>query len=121
MTVIKEIHLFLSNTIWLFFLALGLWGLWRAYRHGGVDGSYLGAMIIGEGLFVVQAILGAILWFGGGRPDRGVHILYGIFAIVCLPGAFAYLRGDDSNRAQWIFALLCLFLFGVSLRAIGTS
>jgi hypothetical protein len=38
-----------------------------------------------------------------------------------MPGAFAYVRGDDSNNTQWLYALLTLFLFGVALRAIGTA
>ncbi|MCI0398422.1 MAG: hypothetical protein L0322_26300, partial [Chloroflexi bacterium] len=93
----------------------------RAIRKQGVDGSYMGAMVIGEGLFILQAILGVVLLFGGSAPGRTVHFLYGVFALVALPGLFAYLRGDDTNRAQWSYAILCLFLFGVSLRAIGTG
>lgn len=121
METIAEIHSVLSRTIWLFFLLLGLWGLFRAIRNNGVDGSYLGALVIGEGLYILQAIMGAILWIGGERPGRTVHLLYGVFALVALPGLFAYMRGDDSNRAQWLYAILTLFLFGVSLRAIGTG
>jgi hypothetical protein len=117
-----ELHNFLSNTVWLFFLLLGLWGVVRAIQKQGVDGAYLGAMIIGQALFYIQAILGLILYFEGGRPLRGnFHYLYGVFALVFLPGMFAYLRGDDSNRGQWIYALCCLFLFGIALRAIGTA
>ncbi len=95
--------------------------MYRAIRNNGVDGSYLGAMAIGEMLFVVQAILGIILLFGSSSPGRTVHFLYGVFAIVAMPGLFAYLRGDDSNNAQWAYAIMTLFLFGVALRSIGTG
>lgn len=121
METISALHGVLSNTAWLFFLVLGIWGVFRALRRNGVDASYLGALVIGEGIFVVQAVLGAILWFAGERPGRGVHLLYGVFALVALPGLFAYLKGDDSNQAQWYYAVATLFLFGVAFRAIGTG
>lgn len=121
MEIVLNLHQVLSNTTWLFFLIVGLWGMYRAIRGFSVDGSYLGAMAVGEILFIVQGILGLILLIGAGSPGRGVHILYGIFAIVALPGLFAYLRGDDSNNAQWAYAIMILFLFGVALRSIGTG
>jgi hypothetical protein len=121
METIVTIHGALSRTVTLFFLILGLWGLFRALRKNSVTGSYMGALVIGEGLFVLQAILGLILLIGGSAPARTVHLLYGVFALVALPGLFAYMKGDDSNRAQWMYAILTLFLFGVSLRAIGTG
>jgi heme A synthase len=121
METIFNLHRVLSNTTWLFFLLVGIWGMYRAIRGYNVDGSYLGAMVIGEILFIVQAFLGVILIVGAGSPGRAVHFLYGAFAVVALPGLFAYLRGDDSNNSQWAYAIMVLFLFGVALRAIGTG
>ncbi len=121
MEIIVEIHRVLSNSIILFFLLLGLWGVVRAIRKRGVEASYLGAMVIAEVLFILQAVLGAVLLFDGARPGRIVHLIYGTFALVALPGLFAYLKGDDSNQAQWYYAIAILFLFGVALRAIGTG
>ena len=117
MSFVAEVHRVLSQSIMLFFLLLGLWGLFKAIRKNSVDGSYMGALVIGEGLFLLQAILGIVLWVGGERPARTVHILYGVFAVVALPGLFAYIKGDDSNRAQWYYGLLTFFLFGVSMRS----
>lgn len=125
MTSLTQIHGALSNTAWLFFLALGLWGLFRAIRGQAINGSYLGAAFIGQMIFVAQAILGAILWLGNGSTSMarpGIHLLYGVFALVFLPFIyFSVLRGDDSNRAQWVMAFTTLFLFGIALRAITTS
>ncbi len=120
--MLTQIHATLANTTWLFFLVVGLWGLLRAVRGRGMSSSYLGALVVGEGIYVLQAVLGFILWFGGDRPGRGgIHLLYGIFAIVFLPFLFGVLRGDDSNRGQWVFALATLFLFGVALRLVDTG
>jgi heme A synthase len=122
METLAQLHGVLSNTAVLFFFLLGVWGLIRAFRKNGVDSSYLGALVIGELIFVLQAVMGIILAIGGDAPGRGiVHYIYGAFALVALPGLFAYMRGDDSNQAQWYYALLTLFLFGVATRAITTG
>jgi len=119
------IHSRFSQTIVLYFLFLGIWGLYRAIRRYGVDGSYLGALVIGQVLYWLQGGMGAVLWAGGfirdvARPE--MHILYGAFALVFLPFVFLVgLKGDDSNRAQWVLALTTLFLFGVAERAISTT
>ena len=120
MATLVEVHRLLSNTIWLFFLLLGLWGLYRAYRSEVVDGGYLGAMVIAEGLFILQGILGTIIGINNGSFDR-IHVLYGIFGIVFLPFIYFYQRGDDSNRGQWVYAFATLFMFGIALRAIQTA
>jgi CDP-diglyceride synthetase len=121
MAIVTFLHGFLQSPIMLFFLLLGLWGLFRAVQKNGVDGSYMGALVIGEGLLILQGILGIVLWIAGERPGRPVHILYGVFAVVALPGLFAYIKGDDSNRAQWYYGMLTFFLFGVSIRAASVA
>lgn len=125
MNAIAALHGALANTTWLFFLFLGLWGVVRAIRGQSVDGSYLGASVIGVLLFVTQGLLGGLLWLNGlgaalSRPD--MHILYGSFGIVFLPFIYlVVLRGDTSNRGQWVMAFAILFLFGIALRGINTS
>lgn len=113
----------ISNATRLFFLLIGLWGLWRAVRGNPVDGSYLGALAVGELLFVVMLLFDLILWFGEVRPQRtGLHYLYAVFAVLLLPFIYSsVLRADDSNRAQWIYAFVTLFLFGIADRAIATA
>jgi len=125
MTTIVAIHGALANTAWLFFLLIGLWGLYRAIRGQSVNSSYLGAAFIGQAIFVTQNILGALLWIGGHSVNiqrPGIHALYGVFALVFLPFIYlSVLRGDDTNRAQWVLAFTTLFLFGIALRLITTS
>lgn len=121
MDFIGELHEVISRSTMLFFLLIGVWGTYRAFRRYEVDGSYFGALVIAEGLFIVQAIVGVILIIGGAMPGRTIHFLYGAFGLVALPGLFAYIKGDDSNRAQWYYAIMTLFLFGVALRSIGTG
>ncbi|MEM7331193.1 MAG: hypothetical protein AAF490_03805 [Chloroflexota bacterium] len=123
MEILLAIHQGVGNMVWMFFLALGAWGLFRAIRGEGVDGNYIGAAYIGQGLFILQGILVAVLWFNGfneslARP--AIYALYIIFDLIFLPFIyFTVLQGDSSNRGQWVLAFATLFLFGMSLRLIA--
>jgi hypothetical protein len=112
-----------SNTIWLFLLFLGLWSLWRSIRGLGINSNFLGAFVVAEIVIVVQAVLGALLWLtghGGNVTDPAIHILYGAFSLVFLPFVFLYwLKGDDSNRAQWVLTFAILFQFGTIFYRFG--
>jgi heme A synthase len=121
MDVVSELHTIISRTSILFFALLGAWGVIRAFRKQGVDGSYLAAAVIGESVFILQALLGLTLVIGGARPGRTMHFLYGAVALIALPALFAYTKGDDSNQAQWYYAILALMLTGIAFRAISTA
>ena len=124
METLSTIHTLLSNTIWMFFLAVGVWGVYRGIRRASVDGNYFGSVVIGQILFYVQGAMGVILWFGGvSHPVDGfMHWLYGTFSLVFLPFVYlVWLRGDDSNQAQWVLGFATLFMFGISLRSITTG
>ena len=122
MASLTILHARLVITILLFFGALALWGFFNYLRGQGVSGSYLGALAVGELLMLSEFIVGLILLLSGQRPYRvGVHILYGVVAILTLPGTFAYIRGRDSRWEQLIYVTVCLFLCGIALRAITTG
>lgn len=122
MTFLLTMHARLVFTILLFFGALSLWGLFNYLRGQGVSGAYRGALAIGELLMLAQFIIGVLLLFNSRQPPRlGVHILYGVVAIILLPGTFSYTRGRDSRYEQLIYALVCMFLCGIALRALETG
>ena len=118
MATLTFIHARLSVTMLLFMLALGLWGLWNFLRGEGMSGSYWGGLAIGEGLVIVQGLLGVALYALGGAPSRGIlHILYGVVSIIALPAAFSFTRGRSTRYETLIYAIIALFLAGVSIRA----
>lgn len=118
---LNSIHRSLSTALLLFTALSGLWGLVTYARGRGVTGSYWGILACLELLAVGQDLLGLAMLLSGEQPGRLVHILYGIVAVVTLPGAYAYTRGRDDRRAALQYGLLCLFLLGVSLRAAATA
>ena len=125
MATLITIHGTFANTIRLFFLFLGVWGLFRAVRGQDVDGSYLGALVLGVIIFVVQGIMGVILWINGFMavvPRPEMHILYGVFPIVFIPFVYlSMLKGDTSNRGMWVLTFAVLFTFGVAWRAMSIA
>lgn len=115
MDAIFTIHQALTNTAMLYFLALGIWGFYRAVRGQNVNSSYAGALVVAQVVLIVNIVLGGLLW-GNGRSTAmarfDVHVLYGAFVLIFLPFVFvALLRGDDSNRAQWVWGFVNLFMF----------
>ena len=122
MAALAVLHARLLVTILLFFGALSIWGLVSYLRGQSISGSYKGALAIGELLMLVEFVLGVLLLLGGAQPYRlSIHILYGIVAIIGLPGAFAYTRGRDDRWELLIYATVCLFLCGIALRALSTG
>ncbi|RME45361.1 MAG: hypothetical protein D6791_10950 [Chloroflexi bacterium] len=116
-----EIHGRLANTAVLFTLVVGLWALFNYVRRQGISPSYWGTLVIGELLLVVQGLIGAVMFFQGGRPPRIIHFLYGVLVLLVWPGVYAYTEGRDTRREALIYGLASLFLFGLALRAIGTG
>jgi hypothetical protein len=122
MATLTLLHARLLFTILLFFGALSLWGVFGYLRGNGISGGYRGALAIGELLMLAEFLLGAILYIGGDRPYRpSIHILYGVVAIIMLPGTFSYTRGRDGRPELLIYVLVCLFLCGIVLRALSTG
>ena len=117
-----EIHSRLANTALLYTVIMAVWGLWRYFRRQQVESNYWGALVIAEILYLVQAVLGAYLYFSRiGRLDRGVHILYGVVIVLVIPGIFTFTRGRAERRAMLVYGAGFVFLAGIVLRAMSTG
>ena len=118
-----DLHDRLGNTALLFTAIMTIWGLWRYFRRQGIDSSYWGALVIAEILYVVQDVIGVIVYAGGAvRPlNPFMHILYGVVNVLVLPAIFFFTRGDDQRRSMLIYSLGFLFLIGIFLRLQATG
>jgi hypothetical protein len=115
------LHSRIANAAWLYMAVLGIWSFINYVRGRGVDGSVIGAVVVGELLMLAQAGLGLIMFLSGLYPASTIHFLYGSLAILALPALWVYTRGATDRRASLIWALAGLFMFGLALRAIGTA
>ena len=120
---LAEMHARLGNTALYFTAAMAIWGLWRFFRRQGVDSNYWGAMVIAEVLYLLQASLGLFVYLSGaGELDKQyIHILYGVVAVLVVPGVFVYARGDEQRRSSLVYAVSFLFLVGIILRSASTG
>lgn len=112
-----------ANMAVIFHLILGLWGLFRAIRQSPMDGSYQGAIVIGWFVFVGTAVIDLLLFLNNMKPsDAGIHYLYTAFSLIFAPFVyFVLLKGDDSNRGQWVMAFAMMFMCGIAIRSIQTG
>jgi hypothetical protein len=121
MPTLQFLHARLADSLLLFFAIAGVWSLIAALRGRGVSSAAWGILAVGELLALAQAGLGLAAYLNGARPGREVHILYGVVAGLTLPAYYAFSRGRDDRRASWAYALLCLFLAGISARSAATG
>lgn len=119
---LSVLHGNLANSVLLFMVIAGVWGIVTRFRNQSISGNYWGILAVGELLILGQGILGSYLWLIGERPGRmGVHILYGVVAVISLPAYYAITKGRDDKYASLAYGFLCLFLAAISLRAAATG
>lgn len=111
----------IANAAWLYMAILGAWSFFNYFRGRGVDGSLIGAIIIGEIMMLAQAVLGLVMLLSGLYPAGTVHFLYGSLAVLALPALWVYTRGATDRRASLVWGVAGLFMLGLALRAIGTA
>jgi hypothetical protein len=121
MDAIHLLHENLATTVMLFFLAVGLWGMFEFARGGAIGGNIAGAFVIGQVLAVVQSLFGAALYlFTDDRPGM-IHVLYGIMACISLPFAWSYMRDKAPRPGLLMYSLISLFIFGLAIRGMSTA
>jgi len=96
----------------LFFAALlGVLGIIDLLRRRQVGGGFRSGFLLLWGLTMAQGLLGAIIFVGGHRPNL-LHLVYGAFAVLFLPGVYvyaggrrAYTEGTILTIAAWVVAI----------------
>jgi hypothetical protein len=122
--VVVNLHQGFARVVLIYSLLLALWGLFLFFRGSNPSGGYLGALVINEGVAVLQSLIGLVLIGQGHRPDDPLHYLYGVVLVLTLPAAYYYsgLTGGGSDRRDsLVFALAGLFLFAIGIRATTTG
>jgi hypothetical protein len=116
-----RLHAVTATAFTYFSLLVTLLALYRLLRGQGLGPDFWGAVVIGEGLIVVQVLLGVILLIMGGAPARPIHFLYGALTALTWPAAYAYTHDQDERRQALTWTVVSVFLFALSLRAAGTA
>ncbi|MCC7018931.1 MAG: hypothetical protein IT332_04215 [Ardenticatenales bacterium] len=116
------LHATLSRTALFFTGAIGVWSLWLVARNRGIDGRFMGALVIGETLMVFQIVLGVALSLERGWDAvRYLHVLYGVLAALMWPFVYTFAPRDGSRRETVMFSATTFFLFLLLVRAVTTA
>lgn len=112
-----HVHQFLFLPVVLYFAVLTLLGAFWFLRSSGPTGNYLGALIIGEGLIVAEAIVGLLVRLSGQQPHNALHLLYGAVLVLALPIAYglANQRDEQDRMATGYYALACLLIVVIAV------
>ena len=102
-----------ARVLIVFAIVLGVWGAYHYFRTRELSGGFRSSYLIMAALVPIQGVLGLAALAAGGQPGEGIlHIVYGIFATLFVPGAYLYARGSDKRRealvlagASWIVAI----------------
>ena len=114
------LHGYGARVLLVFGLLLGLWGTYHYFRNERVSGGFRSTYLIMTVITPVQGLLGLSTLLLGGHPTQGLlHMVYGIFATLFLPGAYLYSRSGNARRetlvlagASWIVSIA--FFRGIS-------
>lgn len=117
---VTQLHNSLATSLILFMLVCGLWGFVSAFR-GGMSGSFVGALFIGEGLIVAQGLLGVGSYLLGYKPAQGLHFLYGVTAAITFPGVYSFVRHRPTESQALWYGAGAFFIVGLAIRGILTG
>jgi len=118
--LVVTVHEGLTRVIILYVLICAAWGLANALRKRPVTDSYRTTLLIAEGLFVLQGVVGLELLSEGRAPAQWVHYLYGFLGIIVLPSVIGFVGRGKRRESLWL-GLTSLFLSGVAIRAMMTG
>jgi len=84
----------------LFALLLAGWGSYQYIRHKAVSGGFRSAYLMLCGLTAVQGLLGVLNLLLGARLNNPLHLVYGVFAVLFLPGLYFYSASGHQSKAR---------------------
>lgn len=115
------LHTLGARALVAFAVLLGLWGTYGYFRHAQVSGGFRSSYLIMAGLTALQGLVGLGLFAAGQRPHTLLHIVYGIFAVLFLPGAYLWAHGGSKRREAVILAAAAWIVAVAYFRGISTG
>lgn len=115
------VHRVSAQALVAFSVLLGVWGAYGYFRHAQVSGGFRSSYLLMAGLTAFQGLFGLALFATGHPPGRILHVVYGIFAVLFLPGAYLYAHGGSKRREAVILAGAAWIVAIAYLRGISTG
>jgi hypothetical protein len=120
--VLAFLHSVGARALLVFALVLAIWGTYRYFLKAEVTGGFRSSYLIMAGLTAVQGLLGVAAFAVGGRPTgQLLHVVYGVFAVLFLPGAYFYAHAGSRRREAVILAGASWIVSIAYFRGIATG
>jgi heme A synthase len=116
-----SIHGYGARVLLVFAVVLGVWGTFMYFRKSKVSGGFRSSYVIMAALIPIQGLLGALTLATGHPPHNLLHIVYGVFAVIFVPGAYLYAQGGTSRREAVILAGACWVVAIAFFRGFATG
>jgi heme A synthase len=100
---------------------IAIWGFFMFFRRMTPTASFRSVLVLTEGLFIVQGLLGVTIFLSGGHPRDPLHWLYGVLLVIVLPVAATYTSNLEDRRQSLVYGVAGLFMVGLAIRAVTTS
>jgi heme A synthase len=98
LNTVAYVHQRFALALIVYAIILGLWGGFQFLRRRAISAGFRSSYVLMIGLLAVQGLLGVVL-LTSHQPREGLlHIVYGIFAIVFLPGVYFYAARRPGDR-----------------------
>ena len=120
-TALGALHGYAARALLIYAVVLGIWGAYRYFRDQELGGGFRASFLIMAGLTAVQGLAGLATFIFGARPTELLHVVYGIFAVIFLPGTYLYAQGGTRRREAVILAGAAWIVSIAYLRGIATS
>ena len=114
-------HGFAARALLAYAVVLGIWGAYRYFRNQELGGGFRASFLIMAGLTAIQGLLGLATFILGTRPHTLLHIVYGVFAVIFLPGVYLWAQGGSRRREAVILAGAAWIVSIAYLRGIATA
>ena len=121
MDFLTFLHGLIARVLLVYAVILGLWGAYGYFRHSRITGGFRSSYLIMAAITPLQGLFGGILFALGSRPFEILHVVYGIFAVLFVPGAYLYARGADARREALVLAGACWIVSIAYFRGISTG
>jgi hypothetical protein len=115
------LHGYGARVLLAFAVVLAVWGTYQYFREAQVGAGFRSSYLIMAALTPIQGLLGLATLALGQRPTELLHIVYGVFAVLFLPGAYLYAHGGSRRREAVILAGSAWVVSIAFLRGIFTG
>lgn len=116
------LHGYGARVLLLYAVLLALWGTFLYFRRQQLSGGFRSSFLIMAGVTALQGLLGLAALIGGGNPKAGLlHMVYGVFAVIFLPGVYLYSRGGNARREALVLAGAAWIVSIAYFRGIATG